>query len=393
MPLRPGLRLATLAVHAGQHTDPATGSPATPIYRTTAFSFSSAEEMAETFSGKRNRYIYTRYANPTITEAEERIAALEGGEGAVAFGSGMAAISAALLSVASAGDHVIVQRDLYGGTTRLFQSVLSRIGIEITFLGIEEIERPLAHRRPATKAVYIETPTNPTLRIVDIARVCAQAGEAGVPVIVDNTFATPVNQKPLELGAAYSIHSATKYLSGHGDLVAGVVVSSGDRLKRLRDLRIELGGVLDPEAGWILARSLMTLPLRMQAHNANALEIAAHLKRHPAVSVVHYPGLEGHARGDVASRQMTGFGGMMSFELRGGAAAASRFVSALSWIPLLPTLGGVGTSVVIPAISSHSMIGEEERRLAGVTDGLIRLSVGIEDSRDLIEEIDRALGA
>ena len=393
MPLRPGLKAATVAVHAGGRIDPLTGASHVPIYRSSAFAFSSVEEMTEAFSGSTQRHIYSRYGNPSYEEAEQCVAALEGAEGGVAFASGMAAITASLLSCAGAGDHVITQETLYGGTTVLLERVLRRLGIEVTFAGMEEIEDLDRHLRPRTKVVFLETPTNPTLQVVDIQAVSAKAARAGIEVIVDNTFASPINQTPLRLGAGLVLHSATKFLAGHGDLVAGVAAASGERLSRVRDLRKEMGGVMDPEAAWILSRSLRTLPLRIRAQNANAMALARRLETHPAVERVNYPGLRSHPRHETARRQMSGFGGMLSFELKGGGAAAARFVAALGLIRLLPTLGGVETSVLIPALSSHSMISEEARRRAGVTGGLVRLSAGIEDEGDLVEELERALGA
>lgn len=382
---------ATLAVHAGARMDPSTRAAVTPVYRTAAFAFDTVGEMAEAFEGRKERYIYTRYGNPTMAEAEARLAALEGAEGAVTFASGMAALTALFLSVARSGDHILAQQDLYGGTTTLLRGALARAGVEVTFVPIAALASLRDHLRPGTRAVHVESPTNPTLRVVDIADVARQAREAGVALIVDNTFATPVNQKPLSLGADFSVHSATKFLSGHGDLVAGAVAAGGEALERVRKLRRETGAVLDAEAAWILARSLRTLPLRVEAHNRNALRIAGHLENRADVAVVHYPGLESHAGHEIAARQMGGFGGLLSFELVGGEAAARRFVEALEWIPLLPTLGCVETSVLVPAVSSHSMIPAEERRRAGVTDGLVRMSVGIEDAGDLIAEIDSAL--
>ncbi|MBI3450744.1 MAG: PLP-dependent transferase [Acidobacteria bacterium] len=392
MPLRPGLKASTIAVHAGSRLDPSTGSPTPPVYRTSAFAFESIDEMIETFAGRKQRFIYSRYSNPTVVEAEERLAALEGAEGAVAFSSGMAAITASLMSVVSAGDHVVVQRDLYGGTTRLLERVFTRMGVELTIVGTEELESPGDHRRPNSKALFCESPTNPTLRVLDLDATCRRAREAGLIVIADNTFATPIHQNPLAAGASFSIHSATKYLAGHGDLIAGIVAANGEHLARLRDLRIELGGSLDPDAGWVLARSLKTLPLRVRAQSANAMAIAARLESHAAVARVHYPGLPSHPRHAVARRQMRGgFGGMLSFELKGGEGAARRFVEGLSLVRLLPTLGGIETSVSLPAFSSHFSLSPEARAAAGVTDGLVRLSLGIEETSDLVEEIDRAL--
>lgn len=393
MPLRPDLKASTLAVHAGARIDPATGASRVPIYRTSAFAFASVEEMTEAFSGRTERFIYTRYGNPSLSEAEACVAALEGAEGAAVFASGMAAITAAVLSAAGAGDHLVAQKTLYGGTTRLFESLLARLGIEVSFASLEEIDGIGRLLRPNTKAIYLETPTNPTIDVVDIAAVGATAKAAGVELIVDNTFASPVNQQPLRLGAGLVLHSATKFLAGHGDLIAGVVAGRGERLERIRSFRKETGGVLDPEAAWILSRSLRTLPLRIRAQNANASALARALERSPRVGRVHYPGLASHPGHGVARRQMSGFGGMLSFELKGGAEAARRFVEALEFVPLLPTLGGVETSVLIPSLSSHSMISAEARRQAGVTDGLVRLSAGVEDEADLIAEVERALGA
>ncbi len=393
MTLRKGLKLPTIAVHAGTRTDPQTGARVTPIHRASAFAFGTVEEMAETFAGRRERFIYTRYGNPTLEAAERRLAALESAEGAAVFASGMAALTACFLSVAGAGDHVVAQEDLYGGTTRLLGSLLPRLGLEVTFAPASEIATLERFLKPSTRAVHVETPTNPTLRVVDIGEISRRARKAGIAVLVDNTFATPVNQRPLELGATLSIHSATKFLGGHGDLLAGAVAGNGEALEKVRVLRKETGSNLDVEAGWLLDRSLKTLPLRVEAHNRNAGLVADHLASFPGVAVVHYPGRTDHPGHEVARRQMSGFGGLVAFELKGGAAAAARFVEALELVPLLPTLGGIETSVLIPALSSHSMIPAEARRKAGVTDGLVRLSVGIEDAGDLIADIDQALAA
>jgi methionine-gamma-lyase len=389
-----GWRPSTLAVHAGTRTDPQTGARVAPIHRASAFAFPTVEEMAETFAGRRGRYIYTRYENPTLEAAEQRIAALEGAEGAVLFASGMAALTAAFLSVGAAGEHVVAQEELYGGTTRLLAGLLPRLGLEVTFAPASQIAALDRFLAPNTRAVHLETPTNPTLRVVDVAEVARRGREAGVAVIVDNTFATPVNQRPLALGATMSIHSATKFLGGHGDLLAGVVAAGGAALERIREVRKETGAILDVEAGWLLDRSLKTLAIRVEAQNRNAAAMAGHLAGRPEVAAVHYPGLPDHPGHAIARRQMTGgFGGLVAFEMKGGAAAAARFVEALELIPLLPTLGGVETSVLVPAVSSHSMIPEEARRRAGVTGGLIRLSAGIEDAADLLADLDRGLSA
>ncbi len=399
---------ATRAVHAGSRPDPATGSMTTPIHRTTGFAFDSVEEMVETFAGRRERYVYTRYGNPSLEEAEEKLVALEEappGAKAYVFSSGMAAITAALASVVSAGERIVAQAELYGGTTGLMNRVLSRFGIESRFVEasrlavsddvrIEQVLREAGG--PAARMVYIETPANPTLRIVDIEAVARAAHRLGWLVCADNTFASPVNQRPLALGADMVVHSATKYLAGHSDLTAGFVLASGDTAGRVRDLRIEMGGCLDPSAGWLLARSMKTVALRVSAQNANAMVVARHLSEHPRVARVNYPGLPDHPGHAIAARQMSGFGGMLSFELVSGegdaARDAARVVEALKMIRLLPTLGGVETNVMIPAVSSHSRLSPEERRVAGVGDGLIRLSVGIEDATDIVRDLDQALG-
>jgi cystathionine beta-lyase/cystathionine gamma-synthase len=358
-----------------------------------AFAFDSLVEMEEVFAGRREGFIYSRYDNPTLLATEARLAALEGAGGAVAFSSGMAALTAAFLSVAGAGDHIVAQEELYGGTTKLLTGLFARIGVKVTFApssGITELDRYLT---PATRAVHVETPANPTLRVVDLALLAEQARRAGIALIVDNTFATPINQRPLALGASLVVHSASKYLAGHGDLLAGMVAGDGAALFRVHEIRKETGAVLDAETGWLLGRSLKTLALRVEAQNRNALALARLLTGREEVGIVHYPGLEedpGHA---IAARQMTGFGGMLSFELTGGAAAVARFAAALRLIRLLPTLGGVETSVLVPALSSHSMIPEPAREHAGITAGLVRISAGIEHIDDLSEEISEALRA
>jgi cystathionine beta-lyase/cystathionine gamma-synthase len=390
---RATMKQQTLAVHAGTRRDPTSASPKVPVHRTSAFAFSRVQEMAETFSGKGDRYIYSRYGNPSLTEAEECLAALEGGEGGVVFSSGMAAITATLLAAAGSGEGIIAQTSLYGGTATLLRRLAGRMGIEVTMAGIDEVEELSSLIRPNTRAVFLETPTNPTLKLVDLEKVCSRGREAGLAVIVDNTFATPINQNPLSLGASVVVHSATKFLAGHGDLMAGAAVASGELLARIREVRKETGAILDPEAAWLLSRSLRTLPLRMKAHNDNAADVARYLEGHEQVAAVHYPGLAGHERHGLAMRQMRGMGGLLSFELKAGAEAARRFVEGLEWIVLLPTLGGVETSVVLPALSSHSGLTSRERKAEGISDGLVRLSVGVEAVEDILVELERGMMA
>jgi cystathionine beta-lyase/cystathionine gamma-synthase len=405
-------RARTTAVHAGgpgaRGADQ--GSLTTPVHRTSGFAFPGVEEMAETFRGRRQGFIYSRYDNPSLKEPEAKLAALEGagaagGAEAVVFSSGMAAITAAMLAGLGAGDHILAQLELYGGTTGLITGPLASLGIGADFIEAadlsgpddERIERRLSlAARETTRVVYLETPANPTLRLVDLAAVSRAAHRRGWSVYVDSTFATPINQRPLALGADVIVHSATKYLAGHDDLTAGFVVARGDLLRKVRDLRIQLGGCLDPSAGWLLARSMKTLALRVAAQNENAMTIARHLEGHRRVASVSYPGLASHPDHDLARRQMSGFGGILSFDLlaepREAAAAAARFIGALRMIPLVPTLGGLETSVMVPAASSHIRLTPEERRRAGIGDGLVRLSAGIEDPADILADLDQALG-
>jgi len=401
-------RQATKAVHAGSRPDPATGSMTTPIHRTTAFAFDSVDEMAETYAGRRERYIYTRYTNPSLEEAEEKLVALEEAPPdarAFVFSSGMAAITAALLSSVASGERIVAQAELYGGTSGLMTRVLSRFGIEARFVeaerlatrddaGIEAALREAGGGK--ARLVYLETPANPTLRLVDIEAVARAAHRLGCLVCADNTFATPVNQRPMTLGADIVVHSATKYLAGHSDLTAGFVLAGASTVQKVRELRTEMGAVLDPSAGWLLSRSMKTLALRVAAQNANAMEVSRHLAAHPRVARVNHPGLPDHPGHEIAARQMSGFGGMLSFELKPGkesaARAAARAVESLRLIRLLPTLGGVESNAMVPAVSSHRSLSPEERARVGVGDGLIRLSLGIEDPRDLIRDLDQALG-
>lgn len=401
-----GTHARTQAVHAGsvthpsEHADTRLGSMTVPVYRTTAFTFETVEELAETAAGGRRRFFYSRYDNPTLHEAEEKLTALEAAgadAGAVVFSSGMAAVTAALMAGLSTGDHLIAQTELYGGTTGLIQRVLQRFGVKVTWVGAAELAgEDLSARLGAascatTRAVYLETPANPTLRIVDIAAVARAARDAGWRLFVDNTFATPINQRPLALGADVVIHSATKYLAGHSDLTAGFVVAGGETLAKVRELRIDMGGCLDPSVAWLLARSMKTLALRVAAQNESALAVAEHLERHPRVDRVHYPGLASCAGHLVAARQMTGFGGMLAFDLAAGT-DARRVIGALRLVRLAPTLGGLETTASMPAFSSHVKLDPEARRRAGIGDGLIRLSIGIEEPADIIADLDRALG-
>ncbi len=387
-------RFDTRAVHGGNASplEACSGSPLSlPIVQSSTYSFDSPEEMVEVLSGARAGYIYSRYDNPTIHAVEEKLAALEGGDRALLFSSGLAAIHAALWSRSRDGGRLIAGRDLYGGTISLMEQLLPRLGIAISRIDLADpaaVEREI---RGGACAIFLETPTNPLLRIVDGPGVARVARDAGIPVIVDNTFATPVLQNPLEWGAELVLHSATKYLGGHSDLTLGVAVGSDATIARLEHVRRTLGGSADPFAGWLLNRGLATLPIRVRRQSETAARLAAMLESEPTVSKVHYPGLASHPGHAIARRQMNGFGGMLSFELRGGLDAAMEFLRGLCCVRIATSLGGVESVASHPVTSSHRMVDPESRKAAGITDGLIRLSAGLEDPEDLIDDLRSAL--
>jgi methionine-gamma-lyase len=388
-----GRRLAdaTIAIHAGEEKFHVSAPVGTTIARTANFTFANTEEMRLWADGKRPAYIYTRYGNPTLSVAEKKIAALEGAEAAIVTASGMAAISSALLSVLKTGDEVIATRALYGGTYRLMRDVFPRMGIvvrhvETDLAGIERLVNP------RTKVLYIETPTNPTLRLVDLQKAIAFAKEWDLISLIDNTFASPVLQKPLAIGFDLVMHSATKYLSGHSDLIAGVAAGRQALIAKIREMIINLGGSMDPEAAYLLIRGMKTLELRVRRQCETASTIARFLEKHPKVARVHYPGLASHPDHRLAKRQMEGFGGMMAFDLKGGLAAARRFCERTRVFLLAVSLGGAESLMVLPMYSSHYRMSVAELRAAGVEPGTVRVSIGLEDAGDLIEDLRQALG-
>jgi methionine-gamma-lyase len=381
---------ATLAIHAGQDKFHLNAPVGTTISRTANFTFANTEELKLWAEGKSSAYIYTRYGNPTLAVAEAKIAALEGAEAAIVTASGMAAISSALLSVLKAGDEVIATRALYGGSYRLMRDVFPRMGIvvrhvETDLAGIERLVNP------RTKALYVETPTNPTLRLVDLNRAVSFAKEWGLISLIDNTFASPVLQKPIGLGFNLVMHSATKYLAGHSDVIAGVAAGSRVLIEKVRDMIIYLGGSMDPEAAFLLIRGMKTLELRVQRQCKTAMTVAKYLEKHAKVSRVHYPGLPTHPDHKLAKRQMKGFGGMMAFDLKGGLPAARRFCDRTRLFLLAASLGGAESLVVLPMYSSHYRMSLAELRAAGVEPGTVRVSIGLEDAGDLIEDFRQAL--
>jgi len=383
-------RDATKAIHSGEAKHGIGVPVATPIARSSTFTFSSTAEMKRWAEGKSKAYIYTRYGNPTLSVAESRLADLEGGEAAIVTSSGMAAISSALLAVLKAGDELIATRQLYGGTYRLMRDVLPGLGIRVHHVeaDLEGVERLVNSR---TRALYVETPTNPTLRLVDLRQAMQLARRHKLVSLIDNTFATPILQKPLAMGFDMVVHSATKYLGGHSDLIAGAAIGSREWVTRVRHMVIDLGGSMDPDAAYLLIRGIKTLEVRVQRQCENAMGVARFLARHPKVARVHYPGLPTHPDHRLAKRQMRGFGSMLAFDLRGGLPAARRFCDRVRVFLLAASLGGVESLVVLPLYTSHYRMSRRELAAAGVEPGTVRVSVGLEDPHDLIEDLRQAL--
>jgi len=383
--------VSTRSVHAGEETDPTSRSVVTPIYQTATFDFPSTRVLLDIMRRKRKGNVYSRWWNPTNQAAEKKIADLEGAEEALLFSSGMGAISTAIISVVSSGDHVVSMRDVYGATFEFMSEFLPKIGVNVTFTDAshpEEVEQALQDN---TKLVYLETPTNPTLKIADIQGIRKQLVGHRAKIAVDNTFATPYNQLPLKLGADIVLHSATKYLGGHADITAGVIAGNSKLIAEAYETRKLLGGILDPHAAWLLIRGLKTFDLRMRRHNENGMKVAHFLSKHPKVRQVFYPGLSSHPKYEVAKKQMRGFGGMLSFLPRGDGRYASRIIDRLRLIKLAPSLGGVETLATQPWTLSHFYVPKKERMKAGIVDELIRLSIGIEDADDIIADLDQAL--
>ena len=374
---------ATDAIHVGQEPDPATGAIIVPIYQTSTF---VQEEL-----GKHKGYEYARTANPTRAALERNLAALEHGRFGLAFASGMAAINA-VMTLFKAGDHIVAGHNLYGGTFRLFERVLRDSGLSFSYANtcrLEEVERSFT---PTTRMLYIETPTNPVMEITDIAAAAKLAHEHKVLLAVDNTFMSPYFQRPLELGADIVIHSTTKYLNGHSDGIGGaVILNDADLAARLKFIQNAAGAILGPFDSWLVLRGVKTLAVRMERHNSNGLAVARHLDGHPKVKKVHYPGLPSHPQYELAKKQMTGFGGMLAFET-GSLENARAVLKSVRLCSLAESLGGVETLISHPATMTHASVPPEERQRLGITDGLVRISVGIEDVEDLIADLDQALG-
>jgi len=377
------VRFETLAIHSGREPDPTTGALATPIYQTSTFVFQDV--------GVTRGYDYSRTANPTRKALEDCITALEGGKAGFAFSSGMAA-ETTIMHLLKAGDHVISGDDVYGGTYRLFDKVMKDFGLEFTFLRMDDRRRIEAAIRPNTRMIWIETPSNPLLNIVDIEMVVAIARRHGLLTVADNTFATPYFLRPIEYGVDLVVHSTTKYLNGHCDVIGGAVVTATNELaERVQFLLNAMGTGASPFDCWLVLRGIKTLAVRMMQHEENAAQVAAYLEKHPRARRVFYPGLKSHPGHEIAMWQMEGFGGMVSFEIEGGSEAVSSFLRSVRVFSLAESLGGVDSLVEHPATMSHASMPEEVRREVGITDGLIRLSVGLENIDDLIEDLAQAL--
>jgi cystathionine beta-lyase/cystathionine gamma-synthase len=382
--------ISTRCVHAGEEPEPRTGAIGTPIFQNTTFLYPNPEPYA--IQGERvgDYYIYTRYNNPTIEVLEAKLADLEGAEGAVAFASGMAAISTTILTLAGEGGHIVSARDLYGGTHTLMRSILPQLGIEVTFVDTRDTDGFWKALRDDTRLVYCESITNPVLKVADIPELADIAHGKEVPLVVDATFATPINQNPLDLGADVVVHSGTKYLGGHGDVTAGVVATNDELAHDIRDRMIFLGGCIDPNAAWLLIRGLKTLELRVTRQNANARWLADWLEGHGKVVSSLHPELESHPDHEVARRVLRAGGGMVTFDLD-DLEACHRCLEGFESITVAASLGGVESLVSLPVETSHWELDAEERTSLGISDGHVRLSVGIEDLDDLMSDLERGL--
>lgn len=386
------MKFDTLAIHAAERHDE-NQALNSPIYMTSTFTFTDLQQADDTFSFKRRAYVYTRGGNPTINLFEQRIAALEGGVDGVAFASGMAAITSVIMSFVKSGDEVIAHRNLYGSAFGALKHLMPDYGVRTKFVNMTDLEELKEAITENSKVFYLETPTNPSMEIINLEAVAEIASEAGIKVVVDNTFATPYLQRPLEYGVDVVVHSATKYISGHGDAVGGVAVSKDqDYINKLKfGYMCELGGVMSPFNAWLLLRGLKTLPLRMERHASNARKIAHFLAKHPLVERVMYPGLESHPGHEVARRQMKDFGGIVSFELKGDLEIAKSFVENLKLLKLAVSLGDAETLVEIPALMTHRDYLEEELKKFGFLKKTIRISAGLEHPDDIINDIKQAL--
>jgi methionine-gamma-lyase len=378
-------------VHGGHHPD-GSGAVTVPIYQTSTFQFKSAAHGAALFAGEEEGYIYTRIGNPTIHALEEAVAELEGGVGAIATASGMSAVSTLYMTLMDRDAHVVGTASVYGPSRGLVEKHLSRFGVQSTFVNTSSLDNVRAAMRPNTRLVYVESPSNPAMQVTDIAGAAEIAHANGSLLAVDNTFASPYLQRPLELGADIVLHSVTKFINGHADVVGGILAAKDPQvLRRLRDVMIHMGCNMDPHQAFLVLRGLKTLGIRVERAQQGADKIARWLERHPKVESVRYLGLESHPQHELASRQMSGFGAMIAFELEGGMEAGRTLMDSVRLATLAVSLGGVETLIEHPASMTHAGMSREDREAAGFSDGLVRYSVGIEDADDLIADLEQAL--
>ena len=385
---------STKSVHEAEPFDESTGSVTTPIYETSTFGFRKAEDVpiAVGSFGEKG-YTYSRWDNPTVVTLEKKLAAFEHAEAGAAFSSGMAAISTSIFSFLKKGVHVLGIKDLYGGTYALLHDILPDIGFDTSLVESSDFGALERGMKKNTCIVYIESPTNPTLKIVDIERAAKLAHSHGAVLMVDNTFASPINQNPTDMGADIVLHSVTKYINGHADLIAGAAVASKQNTHKIKMMRRDFGGTLDPLPAWLILRGMKTMAIRVRQQNATAMILAEFLSTHKKVAKVHYPGLKAHPQHQLAKKQMKGFGGMLSFEIRGTTRDAMKFTESLKVATLAASLGGVETLVSQPYNMTHTQLSAKERALTGIPETLVRVSVGIEDADDLLEDFRRALAA
>ena len=386
------MKEATKLIHAGNIVGPgATPSLTTPIYETSTFVFDSAADVVKYTEQKIDGYLYSRYENPTVVAVEEKVAALDGAEQSLLFGSGMAAIATAMLTLLKAGDEIVCSAAIYGGTFHIIEDLLAKLGIEHRFVSLAELARPASIIGPKTRMVWFESPINPTLRCVDVRNVAEACKKAGVISAIDNTFASPINQPVLSMGVDLSMQSCTKYLNGHSDVTGGALSGAAKLMAPIAKMRRLLGGVLDPQPAYALGRGMKTMPLRVAQHNANAMKVAECLVKHPAVERVYYPGLPSHPDHEIAKKQMSGFGGVVTIDVKGGKDAAFRTFDRLKVIKRAASLGGVESICSLPILTSQFGLSDEELAKAGVTKGMIRISIGLEDAEDLIDDLNQAL--
>jgi methionine-gamma-lyase len=384
----------TQTIHAGQYPDPHTGAVVPPIFQSSTFAFTSSRQGADRFAGADDGYIYTRMGNPTVARFEEAVATLEGGAGGLATSSGMAALCTAAFALLKAGDHVVGTASVYGPSRVVLERDFSRFGVESTFVDTSDLDAVRTALRPNTTLVFVETPANPTIVLTDLDAVTDIAHEHGALMMVDNTFATPMLQRPLAHGADLVMHSATKFLNGHTDVVAGIIIPGTDDLvRKIRPVHRYLGACMDPHQAWLALRGLKTLALRVRASQDNARVIASFLEAHPDVDWVRYPGLASHPQHRLAGRQMDGPGALISFEVKGGVEAGRQLLDHVRLMTLAVSLGGIETLIQHPASMTHATMHRDDRLAAGISDGLVRVSVGCEDADDLIADFAQALSS